>query len=107
MNSIISKKVINLRQLFLLLAGCAGFFISSAQKTKGPLQLAEQYYAAGEYYTAANLYEQYLNPSKKQVEGTGFPLNSKRGQFSPTKGVSRTDIQFKQAESYRLSNYFT
>ena len=106
MNSIISKKAIDLRQLFFLLAGCAGFFISSAQKAKGPLQLAEQYYAAGEYYTAANLYEQYLNPSKKQVEGTGFPLNSKRNQFASAKGVSRTDIQFKQAESYRLSNHW-
>ena len=107
MNTIIYQKAKKLRQLFLLLTGCAGFLFSSAQKAKGPLQLAEQYYAAGEYYTAANLYEQYLNPSKKQVEGTGFPLNSKRNQFSPTKGVSRTDIQFKQAESYRLSNHFT
>jgi OOP family OmpA-OmpF porin len=106
MNSIIYQKAKDLRQLFLLLAGCAGFFLSSAQKAKGPLQLADQYYAGGEYYTAANLYEQYLNPSRKQVEGTGFPLNSKRNQFSPTKGVSRTDIQFKQAESYRLSNHW-
>src|SRR5689334_5726706 len=106
MNSNISIKAINLRQLFLLLAGCAGFLFSSAQKAKGPLQLAEQYYAAGEYYTAANLYEQYLNPSKKQIEGTGFPLNSTRNQFASPNGVSRTDIQFKQAESYRLSNHW-
>jgi OmpA-OmpF porin, OOP family len=107
MKSILSIQGKNFRQLLLLLAGTAGFLFSAAQKAKGPLQLADQYFAAGEYYTAANLYEQYLNPSKKQVTGTGFPLNSKRNQVTGTKGISRADILFKQAESYRLSNHWT
>lgn len=106
MNSILSIQGKIFRQLLLMLAGCAGVLMSNAQKAKGPLQLADQYFAAGEYYTAANLYEQYLNPSKKQAASTGFPLNSKRNQVATTKGVSRTDILFKQAESYRLSNHW-
>lgn len=73
----------------------------------GPLQLADQYFAAGDYYTAANLYKQYLNPSKKLTSGTDFPLNVKRRRAGGgNKNISRNDILFKQAESYRLANYW-
>ena len=41
---------------------------SQSQQTKSPVQLADQYFAAGEYYTAAHLYGQYLNPLKKAKE---------------------------------------
>ena len=77
------------------------------QQAKGPVQLADQYFAAGEYYTAANLYEQFLHPSKKQKTISEFPLNikAKRSVVS-TPDISRTDILFKQAESYRLANYW-
>src|SRR5437762_13730909 len=53
-------------------------------QVKSPLQLADQYFAAGEYYTAANLYEQYLNPSKKQIGVSEFPLNIKGKRMSGT-----------------------
>lgn len=73
-----------------------------------PVQLADQYFAAGDYYTAANLYKQYLNPPKTQVSGSDFPLNAKRRRAGGgNKNVSRNDILFKQAESYRLANYWT
>jgi outer membrane protein OmpA-like peptidoglycan-associated protein/tetratricopeptide (TPR) repeat protein len=73
----------------------------------GPLQLADQYFAAGDYYTAANLYKQYLNPPKKQTSGNDFPLNVKRRRVGGgNKNISRNDILFKQAESYRLANYW-
>jgi len=35
---------------------CIGSVQSNGQQAKGPVQLADQYFAAGEYYTAANLY---------------------------------------------------
>src|ERR1043165_4889750 len=81
---------------------------SEGQQAKGPVQLADQYYAAGEYYTAANLYEQFLHPSKKQKTTSEFPLNikAKRQVVPVPNNVSRTDILFKQAESYRLANYW-
>ena len=74
---------------------------------KNPVQLGDQYFAAGEYYTAAHLYGQFLNPTNKQKETTDFPLNIK-GKRTVTSGnrVSRNDILFKQAESYRLANYW-
>src|SRR5678809_436663 len=81
---------------------------SHGQQANGPVQLADQYFAAGEYYTAANLYEQFLHPSKKQKTVSEFPLNikAKRTVVSAAPNVSRTDILFKQAESYRLANYW-
>jgi len=86
---------------------CNSSVQSNGQQAKGPVQLADQYFAAGEYYTAANLYEQFLHPSKKQKTISEFPLNIKaRRTAVATPSASRTDILFKQAESYRLANYW-
>lgn len=71
------------------------------------LVLADQYFAAGDYFTAAGLYEQFLNPGPKEKTSTGFPLNSKKNRMGRTgKQMSRLDILYKQAESYRLANYW-
>jgi OmpA-OmpF porin, OOP family len=77
-------------------------------KTKSVLQLADQYFAAGEYYTAAYLYEQFLNPSKYQVKQQAFPVyaNKKNGSLLP-RNVSRSAILYKQAVAYLMANYFT
>src|SRR5678809_697088 len=86
---------------------CNSSVQSNGQQAKGPVQLADQYFAAGEYYTAANLYEQFLHPKKKQKTISEFPLNIKaRRTAVATPSASRTDILFKQAESYRLANYW-
>lgn len=82
---------------------------AQTQKMKSPLQLADQYFAAGEYYTAANLYGQYLKPSKEQQNLiSDFPLNLKnrRSLMAASHDNSRAEILFKQAESYRLANYW-
>ncbi len=90
-----------------LIIVCTSAMQSQGQQAKGPVQLADQYFAAGEYYTAANLYEQFLHPSKKQKTISDFPLNIKaKRSIVSTSNISRTDILFKQAESYRLSNYW-
>ncbi|MGE5107411.1 MAG: OmpA family protein [Sphingobacteriales bacterium] len=71
------------------------------------LALAEKYFAAGEYYTAAGLYEQYLNPVKKNTPGANFPLNAKRYRTGGSgMQLSKTAVLLKQADSYRLANYF-
>jgi tetratricopeptide (TPR) repeat protein len=112
MNNILPCKanyVIKTTSRFLtLMIACAFTMLSQGQQAKGPVQLADQYYAAGEYYTAANLYEQYLHPSKKQKTTNEFPLNikAKRTAAPATTNISRTDILYKQAESYRLANYW-
>ncbi|HKZ65739.1 MAG TPA: hypothetical protein VJ111_05265, partial [Chitinophagaceae bacterium] len=89
---------------FLLLIGSTTWAQNQADNR---LVLADQYFAAGEYFTAAGLYEQFLNPDVKQKMPTGFPLNSKKNrQGSTGNKVSKWDILYKQAESYRLANYW-
>ncbi|HEX7905898.1 MAG TPA: OmpA family protein [Chitinophagaceae bacterium] len=93
-------------RILILLVACACWMPSQSQQLKSTLQLADQYFTAGEYYTAANLYEQHLNPPKNQKTVSDFPLNAKGKRLAGTMNISRTDILFKQAESYRLSHYW-
>jgi OmpA-OmpF porin, OOP family len=96
-------------RFLVLLVACVPWITSQGQKTKSLLSSADKYYSSGEYYTAAYLYEQFLNPvSKPNKNGvTGFPLNSRRNtKITPREGSARTNIYFKQAESYRLANYW-
>ena len=90
---------------FTLLVACTCWMQSQSQQTKSPVELADQYFAAGEYYTAAHLYQQFLHPPKKQKTVSNFPLNTQGKRRTVTiKGDARLDILFKQAESYRFSN---
>lgn len=76
-------------------------------KTKSVLQLADQYFAAGEYYTAAYLYEQFLNPSKYQVKQDVFPVyTNKKTAGTLPRNISRSAILYKQAVAYLMANYF-
>jgi OmpA-OmpF porin, OOP family len=71
------------------------------------LAMADEYFAAGDYFTAAGLYEQFLHPAVKAKYRSDFPLNTKRSTEGRIGSYqSKTDILFKQAESYRLSNYW-
>ncbi|HMO31401.1 MAG TPA: OmpA family protein [Lacibacter sp.] len=85
-------------------------FICSVQQGYSQLDkrlaLADQYFAAGEYFTAAQLYEQFLNPLEKNKTIGGFPVNPRRNVQGGTGNTgSRMDVLFKQADSYRLAFY--
>jgi OOP family OmpA-OmpF porin len=92
------------------LVTCAGWLPCQGQQvkmTKDVLQLADQYFASGEYYTAAYLYEQYLNPTRNNKNEQVFPVYAnKKKPGANQKNRSRAAILYKQAESYRLANYF-
>lgn len=96
--------------IFVLLVACVCWQPLKSQQvtsTKSPLQLADQYYAAGEYYTAGNLYQQYLSTAGKSSNIQAHTVYAKKGRIaSGTTNTSRTDILYKQAESYRLANYW-
>lgn len=98
-----AKNIAN--RFLLLLVGCISILQVTAQSDKR-LELADQYFAAGDYYTAAGLYEQFLHPAKKENEPTGFPLNSKKNRTGNMGDQTKSGILFKQAESYRLANYW-
>ena len=84
------------------------FCLQSQGQADDRIVKADQYFAAGEYYTAAHLYEQFLKPGPKQKTTANFPLNAKRNSQGSGmgKGVTKLDILYKQATSYRLANYF-
>ena len=88
----------------MVLAGSA-LGIQAYSQANQNLALADQYFAAGEYFTAAGLYGQYLHPVKKQTS-SDFPLNFKSKGTGKGNYVNDLAIQFKQAESYRLANYW-
>ncbi len=98
---------IAIRTTALSLLGSALFMPAQAQKGKSPLTLADEYFAAGEYYTAAHLYGQYLNPIVKTRAVADFPLNIKARRGGAT-AVERNKVEvtYKMAESYRLAHYW-
>ncbi len=92
------------RSLFLTI-----IFIISLQATSQVDQriaMADKYYNAGDYFTAAGLYEEFLNPPKKEIPKANFPLNTRRYGQGGGGRVDKYDIIYKQAESYRLANYW-
>jgi outer membrane protein OmpA-like peptidoglycan-associated protein len=89
------------------LLGIVSNGLAQGVQKKSMIQLADQYYAAGEFYTAANLYGQFLHPSKKQSNRSDFPVNVKgRRNAGSASTASRADVLYRQAESYRLANYW-
>ena len=94
-------------RLLLVLFGCLVLLQAKSQADKR-LVMADQYFAAGDYFTAAGLYGQFLHPAVKQKYRSDFPLNTRRnGEGRTGSYQSKTDILLKQAESYRLANYWS
>jgi OmpA-OmpF porin, OOP family len=94
-------------RFFLLLVGCI-LLMQAQSQTDKRLALADQYFTAGEYITAAGLYGQFLKPVVKSKAPSDFPLNTNRNAVGRIGAyANKTDILFKQAESYRLANYWT
>lgn len=85
---------------------CMLLFQAQAQDKR--IAQANAYYASGDYYTAAQLYEQFLNPVVKEAPKANFPLNARRNrqESGMGKGITRNDLLYRQAESFRLANYF-
>ena len=102
----LNTNIINNRT-FLFVLGCL-WIVQAQSQTDKRLVLADQYFASGEYFAAADLYGQFLNPSQKSKYHSDFPLNTRRntdqwvGRYR-----DKTDIVLKQADSYRLANYWT
>ena len=69
-------KSVSVRLLGLMI-GCMGVVYTQAQADKR-LALADQYFSAGEYYTAAGLYGQFLSAAVTAKTPSDFVLNSKR-----------------------------
>ncbi len=95
-----------LNRVILVLLGCTVLFQANSQTDKR-LVMADKLFAQGDYYTAADLYRQFLEPPVKKKNTSDFPLNANRNAEGKTgKAGSREEIMFRQAESYRLAHYW-
>lgn len=93
----------------LLIAGICWLPLQGQQVVHGksPLQLADQYFEAGEYFTAAYLYEQYLKTPGGNINAPAFTTYAKKSTAAAgSQNRSRAGILYKQAESYRLAHYW-
>ncbi len=96
------------------MAVLAGVFCLTAlspafAQNKRILDQAATYFAGGDYYTAARLYEQYLYPDTTKKPSGGMPIYTGLGDPKnkvPKGAPSRLEIVYKQAESYRLCYHF-
>jgi outer membrane protein OmpA-like peptidoglycan-associated protein/tetratricopeptide (TPR) repeat protein len=91
---------------FCLMAAGFGSLSAAHGQTNKVLAEADNYFTAGEYYTAAVLYGQYLHPAVKPKSYGDFPLYNKKGRRATQTYHSLNDVAYKQAESYRLSHYW-
>ncbi|MGZ3951572.1 MAG: OmpA family protein, partial [Flavisolibacter sp.] len=99
-------KSLGVKAFLLVLA--SSVCIQARSQSDKRLVMADQYYTAGDYYTAAGLYGQFLNPAVKPKYHSDFPLNVKRNAEGRTGNYqNKTAILFKQAESYRLAHYWS
>ncbi len=92
------------RNLFLVFT--YSFLLQANGQADKRLVQADQYFATGDYFTAAGLYGQFLIASEK-IKSSDFPLNAKRNTAGKAgKYGTKLDILYRQAESYRLANYW-
>lgn len=110
---ILKQKVFNLINSNKNIPGRIIFFcctitvgVTAVAQDAEQLRLADQYFARGEYLTAAILYAQYINPPKNAVHKSDFILKPVKSGKTGTRLVSRDAVLWKQAESYRLAYYW-
>ncbi len=84
-------------KIVLSAIACTLFAQTQAQDKR--IVQANAYYASGDYYTAAQLYEQVLKPDAKEKPKADFPLNAKRKSQGSGfgKAVTKNDILYRQA----------
>ena len=92
----------------VLLIVMIAFLYSStyAQFAYNYAKAGDDYYRKGDYYSAAQYYEKYLNGSKAKANQDGFDpyVLAKGSKGEKVKTSNRNEIVFKTGESYRLLN---
>lgn len=91
---------------FLLAALCCGVMpVAHAQYVSNYKRAADDYYAKGDFNSAATYYEKYigLNPSSK---GGYEPYIIQKQTAAVKKGAGGMEIRYRLAESYRNLTYY-
>lgn len=93
---------------FLLAAVCCGVLSATqAQFVSNYKKAADDYYAKGDYNSAAQYYEKYIG-SQASAQGGYDPYTvQKQGSSFVKGGSSRAEITYRLAESYRNLTYYS
>ncbi len=81
--------------------------VVNAQFAYNYLKAADDYFNKGDYYSAAQYYEKYLNGAKGSKSDSYNPYNAAgKPKDKSVKGITREDVSYKAGESYqKLNNY--
>jgi outer membrane protein OmpA-like peptidoglycan-associated protein len=97
-----------MKKIFLLLAVTPAYMMARAQFVTDYLKAADNYYKKGDYYSAAQYYEKYLNanPSKKSNKESYSPYAVKPATGNGGTAADNTQqVVYNLADSYRRLNY--
>jgi len=92
----------------ILLFTLIGFMSSQAQVTSVILAAADRYFASGDYYSAAQYYEQALTGKKSKRPATGYnpyDASATSGKKLATATSTKEQIQFNLGECYRMLHF--
>lgn len=98
---------ISLKKILLIAGLSASSILSYAQYAYNYLKAADDYYRKGDYFSAAQYYEKYLNGKTSGGSASYNPYNAAgKPKDKQVKNVSREDIVYKTGESYQLLNNY-
>ena len=95
-----------MKKIFLILAVIPAYMMARAQYVADYLKAADNYYKKGDYYSAAQYYEKWLNANKPkgtQASYSPYEVKSALGVSAAVAGSQQ--VVYNLAESYRKLNY--
>lgn len=96
-----------MKKLFLILAVIPAYLMAGAQFVTDYLKAADNYYKKGDYFSAAQYYEKYLNASSSKKSGresySPYAVKTAAGGGTPANNTQQ--VAYNLADSYRRLNY--
>lgn len=98
---------ISLKKYFLAAFLVISTLYSHAQFAYNYLKAADSYFNKGDYYSAAQYYEKYLNGAKGSSSESYNPYNAAgKPKDKQIKGITKEEVSYKAGESYQLLNNY-
>src|ERR1044072_3051321 len=101
-----STKTITMKKILVILVSFTGSIWARAQFVTDYLKAADTYYRKGDYYSAAQYYEKYLNSKTSKGKPEDYnPYNVKPATDAKSAAPNAHLAVYNLAESYRQLNY--
>ncbi len=94
-----------MKRTFLLLTMLGGMLVASAQYVADYLDAANTYYRKGDYASAVEYYQKYLNGPGGAATGTFNPYAPQKQKGKKSNALDVNEVKYRVAECYRNLNY--